>query len=67
MLEIQCISTSDGQSVCPPVAPEPTCVVECEALLGSTEQSLLKVMLLGSGLPVWEGLGFPNLCCVCDC
>lgn len=45
MLDIEFRSTSDGQSICAAAAPERTCVLEHEALLGSTEQSLLKMIL----------------------
>lgn len=44
MLEIQLRSTSDGQSLCAAAALECACVLEREALLGSTEQSLLKML-----------------------
>lgn len=61
MLEPQFRSTLDGQSICAATAPECTCVLEHEALLGST-----KLILLGKEFSVWLGLDFPNSCCVHD-
>lgn len=52
VFEIQFRSTSGGQSVCAAAAPECTCVLEREALLGSTAQSPLKVILLESEFSV---------------
>lgn len=52
MLEIQFRSASDGQSVYAAAASERTYMLERGALLGSTKQSLLKMMLLESEFSV---------------